>query len=217
MTSRPHRRRVPVYLVLHDAILANRAKLARFPEAARRFLPGGEPLPIGATLRQRGGLRAPARSAAQGDVAGADGAPSEGETTHLSVVDADGNAVALSNTLSPFFGVGAWVEGFYLKVHPSPSSSACNRNQVLGVAYPILDHLADDRSRGWQGQSRVNAAHPRQRGFARPRDRARVSAAGPGRGAPAWLDSGETDAGYARLYAIARVGDALGGSRRSPA
>jgi gamma-glutamyltranspeptidase/glutathione hydrolase len=38
----------------------------------------------------------------------------EGETTHLSVVDRDGNAVALTYTLSPFFGSGAWVEGFFL-------------------------------------------------------------------------------------------------------
>ncbi|MFO7261682.1 MAG: gamma-glutamyltransferase family protein [bacterium] len=38
----------------------------------------------------------------------------EGETTHLSVVDREGNAVALTTTLSPYFGSGAWVEGFFL-------------------------------------------------------------------------------------------------------
>lgn len=38
----------------------------------------------------------------------------DGETTHLSVVDPDGNAVSLSTTLSPVFGSGAWVEGFIL-------------------------------------------------------------------------------------------------------
>lgn len=37
-----------------------------------------------------------------------------GETTHISVVDADGNAVALSTTLSHVFGSGAWVNGFIL-------------------------------------------------------------------------------------------------------
>ena len=37
-----------------------------------------------------------------------------GETTHLSVVDADGNAVALTQTNSTLFGSGAWVEGFFL-------------------------------------------------------------------------------------------------------
>jgi gamma-glutamyltranspeptidase / glutathione hydrolase len=54
----------------------------------------------------------------------------DGETTHLSVADAEGNAVALSNTLSPYFGVGAWVEGFFLNssgydfVANSPDSPA---------------------------------------------------------------------------------------------
>ena len=37
-----------------------------------------------------------------------------GETTHISVVDASGNAVSLSTTLSHVFGSGAWVNGFIL-------------------------------------------------------------------------------------------------------
>lgn len=37
-----------------------------------------------------------------------------GETTHISVVDPDGNAVSLSTTLSHVFGSGAWVNGFIL-------------------------------------------------------------------------------------------------------
>jgi len=39
---------------------------------------------------------------------------SGGETTHISVVDASGNAVSLSTTLSHVFGSGAWVNGFLL-------------------------------------------------------------------------------------------------------
>jgi gamma-glutamyltranspeptidase/glutathione hydrolase len=39
---------------------------------------------------------------------------SAGETTHLSVVDADGNTVALSQTNSSIFGSGAFVAGFFL-------------------------------------------------------------------------------------------------------
>ena len=37
-----------------------------------------------------------------------------GETTHISVIDSNGNAVSLSTTLSHVFGSGAWVNGFIL-------------------------------------------------------------------------------------------------------
>jgi gamma-glutamyltranspeptidase / glutathione hydrolase len=37
-----------------------------------------------------------------------------GETTHLSIVDGAGNAVALTQTNSSTFGSGAWVSGFFL-------------------------------------------------------------------------------------------------------
>lgn len=43
-----------------------------------------------------------------------DEAAGTGETTHISVVDKEGNAVSLSTTLSPVFGSGAWVDGFIL-------------------------------------------------------------------------------------------------------
>ena len=43
-----------------------------------------------------------------------DEAEGSGETTHISVVDPDGNAVSLSTTLSHVFGSGAWVKGFIL-------------------------------------------------------------------------------------------------------
>jgi gamma-glutamyltranspeptidase/glutathione hydrolase len=43
-----------------------------------------------------------------------DEGPAGGETTHISVVDADGNAVAVTVTNSSVFGSGAAVDGFFL-------------------------------------------------------------------------------------------------------
>lgn len=45
------------------------------------------------------------------------GTPGDGEmaeTTHMTVVDADGNAVSLTNTLGQGFGTGTWVDGVFL-------------------------------------------------------------------------------------------------------
>src|SRR5690606_40668276 len=61
----------------------------------------------------------------------------EGETTHLSVVDREGNAVALTTTLSPYFGSGAWVDGFFL------NSSAVD----LSRADPNAPARSDGRAR----------------------------------------------------------------------
>lgn len=59
-----------------------------------------------------------ASTASTGNVDGLEPAASDGssggETTHMSVVDADGNAVALTQTNSTTFGAGATVSGFLL-------------------------------------------------------------------------------------------------------
>ena len=46
--------------------------------------------------------------------AGAPGDGSKAETTHMSVVDADGNAVSVTNTLGLAFRTGTWVDGVFL-------------------------------------------------------------------------------------------------------
>lgn len=57
---------------------------------------------------------APVPRMSNGYKASVDEAAGTGETTHISIVDPDGNAVSLSTTLSPVFGSGAWVNGFIL-------------------------------------------------------------------------------------------------------
>lgn len=74
---------------------------------------GAQPAPAAASFRNNAtyALNAPAmHSALDADTPPDDG----GETTHISVVDTEGNAVALTQTNSTTFGVGAWVSGFFL-------------------------------------------------------------------------------------------------------
>lgn len=60
-----------------------------------------------------GGPALPAPFPADG-VAAEDGRHDQGETTHLSVVDKDGNAVALTQTNSSVWGSGGFAAGFFL-------------------------------------------------------------------------------------------------------
>lgn len=60
-----------------------------------------------------GGPALPAPFPADG-VAAEDGRQDQGETTHLSVVDKDGNAVALTQTNSSVWGSGGFTAGFFL-------------------------------------------------------------------------------------------------------
>lgn len=72
-----------------------------------------------ARLQSPGGAenRQPAASYTHASDSFDDGGEAEeeaGETTHISVVDPEGNAVSFSTTLSHVFGSGAWVNGFML-------------------------------------------------------------------------------------------------------
>jgi gamma-glutamyltranspeptidase / glutathione hydrolase len=81
-------------------------------------------------------------------------APSDGqlgETTHLSVVDADGNAVSLTNTLGVNFGTGTWVSGVFFnsamfnfaRSDSSPNAARPSRVPASTIAPTML--LRDGR------------------------------------------------------------------------
>ncbi len=64
------------------------------------------------------------------------GAPAEGtETTHLSVVDRDGNLVALTTTLNELFGCGLWVPGagFFLNDEMDDFTAAPGQPNLIGL------------------------------------------------------------------------------------
>lgn len=62
-------------------------------------------------------------------------APAGGETTHLSVVDRDGNLVALTTTLNDLFGCGFWVPGagFFLNNEMDDFATAPGRPNLFGL------------------------------------------------------------------------------------
>jgi gamma-glutamyltranspeptidase/glutathione hydrolase len=67
--------------------------------------------------------------------AGTAGAAGGTETTHLSVVDRDGNLVALTTTLNNLFGCGLWVPGagFFLNDEMDDFTTAPGRPNLFGL------------------------------------------------------------------------------------
>lgn len=61
---------------------------------------------------------------------------SKGETTHLSVIDKEGNAVSLTQTLGTFFGSGVTVNGVLFNCAVTNFSGANNPNAVEGNKQP---------------------------------------------------------------------------------
>ncbi len=61
--------------------------------------------------------------------------PGSGETTHLSVVDRDGNLVALTTTLNALFGCGLWVPGagFFLNNEMDDFATAPGEPNLFGL------------------------------------------------------------------------------------
>jgi gamma-glutamyltranspeptidase / glutathione hydrolase len=121
VNSDPNWADVPAAEVASKAFAEERSALIGTGRAADRIPPAGDPMrfndaplsPTCAPLDPYG----PAGRSTDSEVSGprpVEPAPDDGETTHLSVVDAEGNAVALTQTNSSTFGSGATASGFFL-------------------------------------------------------------------------------------------------------
>lgn len=96
---------------------------------------------------------------------GGGGEPDDAQTTHLSVVDADGNAVSLTYTMGLYFGTGAWAAGTFLNSanhnygEPAANARAPHRTPASSTAPTLV--LDGDRVRlavGSPGSGRIPPA-----------------------------------------------------------
>ena len=111
----PRWRTVPARGLISDAFIAARAAEVGSGHAAGTVRPvdaltyDAAPSPEACTTFTPYGAAPVSVTSSAGD-----SGPSGGETTHISVTDAEGNAVAVTVTNSSVFGSGAGVDGFFL-------------------------------------------------------------------------------------------------------
>ena len=111
----PRWRTVPARGLISDAFVAARAGEVGSGTAAASVKPidaltyDAAPSPAACSAFAPYGAAPVSATTASGDEG-----PSGGETTHISVTDGDGNAVAVTVTNSSVFGSGAAVDGFFL-------------------------------------------------------------------------------------------------------
>ena len=111
----PRWRTVPARGLISDAFIAARASEVGSGTAAASVKSLDALTYDAAPSPQACSVLAPYGAApASGATAAGDDGPSGGETTHISVTDGDGNAVAVTVTNSSVFGSGAAVDGFFL-------------------------------------------------------------------------------------------------------
>jgi len=111
----PRWRTVPARGLISDAFIAARASEVGSGTAAASVKSLDALTYDAAPSPQACSVLAPYGAApVSGATAAGDDGPSGGETTHISVTDGDGNAVAVTVTNSSVFGSGAAVDGFFL-------------------------------------------------------------------------------------------------------
>lgn len=135
----PQWRAVPAVGMISDAFAAARRPLigtARAAEsiegaAAAAFDTTAPPAACAPLAPYTGERPGTATATAPAGEAGAEG----GETTHISVVDGEGNAVALTQTNSSTFGVGELVAGFFLNDSGFRFDTLNSTNTLGGIAW----------------------------------------------------------------------------------
>jgi gamma-glutamyltranspeptidase/glutathione hydrolase len=111
----PRWRTVPARGLISDAYVATRAaevgsgSAAASVRAVDALTYDAAPSPAACSVIEPYGAAPVSNTTAAGDAG-----PSGGETTHISVTDGEGNAVAVTVTNSSVFGSGAAVDGFFL-------------------------------------------------------------------------------------------------------
>ncbi len=111
----PARVGVPMAGLTSTSFAATRHALVDAPVGGR--LAAGDAWPFDAPPQGECAAMASALPAAPAQRPVSAGAPGDGsmaETTHMSVVDAEGNAVSITSTLGLAFGTGTWVDGVFL-------------------------------------------------------------------------------------------------------
>jgi gamma-glutamyltranspeptidase/glutathione hydrolase len=114
MIGDPDKVAVPMAGITSKDFAATRASVVEAPVTARLSAASAWPYDKAATGDCAAqASAAPSATQPRPQAPGAPGDGSMAETTHMSVVDAEGNAVSITNTLGLGFGTGTWIDGVF--------------------------------------------------------------------------------------------------------